>query len=65
VAVKFNDVEVGIGYRFSPNTQLKLAYRRDNWDVEVEQQSFFSNGHSVSLQLSHFFDLRSLFLQKQ
>lgn len=61
---KFKDVEVGFGYRFSANTLLKVAYRRDNWDVDNARKSFFPNGHSLALQLSHHFDLKSWFVKK-
>ena len=58
---KFRDVEIGLGYRFSPNTQLKLAYRHHHWRTEASPENVFPNGHSLALQLSHFFDLRSWF----
>jgi hypothetical protein len=56
---KFRDVEVGIGYRFSPDTQLKVAYRRDHWDSHTNPENSIRNGYSLALQLSHHFDLRS------
>ena len=54
---KFRDLEVGVGYRFTPNTLLKLAYRGDHWDNHGDEPNPLENGHAVSLQLSHFFDL--------
>ncbi len=56
---KFRDLEVGLGYRFSPNTLLKFAYRGDHWDRESYAGYPIADGHSFSLQLSHFFDLGS------
>ena len=61
---KFRDVEIGLGYRFSPNTQLKVAYRRDHWTTEAGQENLLPNGHSLALQLSHFFDLTSWLAKK-
>ena len=61
---KFRDLEVGLGYRFSPNTQLKVAYRRDHWNAEGRQADPISNGHALSLQLSHHFDLGSWLAKK-
>jgi len=58
---KFRDVEIGLGYRFSPNTQLKVAYRHHHWSSKASQEDIFPNGHSLALQLSHYFDLRSWF----
>jgi hypothetical protein len=57
--VPFRDVEVGLGYRFSPNTQLKVAYRRDHWDSQASPENSIRNGYSLALQLSHHFDLRT------
>ena len=56
---KFHDVEIGLGYRFSPNTQLKVSYRRDHWNTEGSQHDSIPDGHSLALQLSHHFDLGS------
>ncbi len=58
--VKIQDLEFGIGYRFSADTQLKLAYRRDHWNIDSRSDAYFPAGHSLSLQLSHHFDLKSL-----
>jgi hypothetical protein len=56
---KFRDIEVGLGYRFSPNTQIKVAYRSDHWDSDADLENTVRDGHSLALQLSHHFDLRS------
>ena len=62
---KFRDVEVGLGYRFSPDTQLKVSYRRDHWDSELAYGNYSTpNGYSLALQLSHHFDVRSWFAKK-
>lgn len=61
--VDFYDVEIGLGYRFGPNTQIKIAYRRDHWNGDSALENSYSNGHSLSLQLSHHFDLKSWFVK--
>jgi len=61
---RLTDLEVGLGYRFSPNILLKVAYRTDQWSVNPEPDYPISNGHSVALQLSWFFDLGSWFMEK-
>lgn len=55
----FYDVEVGAGWRFTPDLLLKAAYREDRWDVE--DHDFFPDGRSVSVQLSYAFDVKSWF----
>lgn len=55
------DLEIGLGYRFSANTQLKVAYRREHWNVAHYQEYYYPDGHSIALQLSHHFDLGSWF----
>jgi len=62
---KIRDLEVGLGYRFSSNTLLKVAYRWDNWDAEDTPENFIRNGRSLALQLSHHFDLSSRFVKNQ
>lgn len=59
--VKIDDVEIGLGYRFSPDTQLKITYQTDRWNVTYAGENRFPAGHSLALQLSHHFDLRSWF----
>ncbi len=61
---KFRDVEVGLAYRFSVNTQLKVAYRSDHWDTVASHENYLPNGHSLAFQLSHHFDLRSWLTKK-
>jgi len=53
------DVEFGLGYRFTPDTQLKLSYRRDHRSLAYAPEGFVANGHSLALQLSHHFDFGS------
>jgi len=75
-AVTVHDVEVGLGYRFSPDTQLKLAYRHDYGDMaygmdgygagspgdrQYDTQELYPLGHTLALQLSHHFDVVSWF----
>lgn len=55
----FGDLEVGIGYRFSPNVLFKVAYRRDHWDDSGDRDEAVPNGHSLAAQLSLSFDLYS------
>jgi hypothetical protein len=57
--VTFHDVELGAGWRFTPELVLKASYRRDRWDVTGSMKSFFPNGHAYALQLSYAFDVRS------
>jgi len=47
--IRFDDLELGGGYRITPNTLLKLAYRQTT-----------SNGHALTTQLTHTFNLRPL-----
>jgi len=63
--VTIHDLEIGLGYRFSPDTQLKLAYRRDDTKVQRVAENYLPSGHSVALQLSHHFDLQSWFLTER
>ena len=62
--VDVNDVEISFGYRFSPDTQIKLAYRWDHWYGKDAQMTLFPDGHSLAMQLSHHFDLKSWFVKK-
>lgn len=55
-SIEFHDLEIGLGYRFSPDTLLKVAYRYDDWDNRAGWENSMENGHSLSLQLSHQFD---------
>jgi hypothetical protein len=58
---KFRDLEIGLGYRFSPDTQIKAAYRHDRWNEGEASEYATPSGHSLSLQLSHHFDAWSWF----
>lgn len=55
------DFEIGLGYRFTANTQLKLAYQQDRWSIEYVPDYYYPDGRSIALQLSYHFDLGSLF----
>jgi hypothetical protein len=60
--VTFHDVEVGAGWRFTPDLVIKASYRADHWDVETPaDKAFFPNGYAFGLQLSYAFDIRSWF----
>lgn len=62
---KFRDLEIGLGYRFSPDTQIKVAYRGDHWISDSGENDSLSNGHSLSVQLSHHFDVASWMVKKR
>jgi len=55
------DLEIGLAYRFSADTQLKISFRTDHWKVAPQFSYYYPDGHSLALQLSHHFDLKSLF----
>jgi len=57
--VGFYDLEAGVGYRLGPGTVIKAAYRRDRWHVDDSLKAILPDGYSVSLQLSHSFDVNS------
>jgi len=54
---KLSDLEIGIGYRFTPNLLFKVAYRTDHWSVDPRPNYLIPDGHSLAMQLSCFFDL--------
>lgn len=56
-----HDMEIGLGYRFGPDTLLKVDYRFDHWKAQSYQGYIYPDGHSLGLQLSHQFDVRSWF----
>ena len=53
------DVEAGAGYRLAAGAVLKLAYRRDWWNVQDSRKAMFPNGHSVAAQLTYSFNVNS------
>jgi len=57
--IEFHDIEIGAGVRFGPDTLLKVSYRRDRWNVDDALKRILPDGHSVAMQLSHTFDVRS------
>ncbi len=59
--VTIRDWEIGLGYRFSADTQVKLAFRSDDWSVEDAPGAYYPSGRSLALQLSHHFDVKSWF----
>jgi len=59
-ARKFRMLEVGLGYRFSPDLLLKAAYQTDRWDATDYDYAPNARGHALGLQLSWHFDLVSL-----
>ncbi len=61
VNAKFYDLELGVGWRFTPGLLLKASGRFDRWEVDPSRAAFFPNGYAVGLQLSYSFDVRSWF----
>lgn len=59
--IEVDDIEISLGYRFSPETQIKIAYRRNHWDGADARMYLFPDGNSLAVQLSHQFDLMSWF----
>jgi hypothetical protein len=57
----FYDIEVGGGWRFTPELLLKASYRRDRWDPSPNPAFPFPNGYAVAVQLSYTFDVKSWF----
>jgi len=65
-ASKFTALEVGLGYRFNPDLQLKVTYQADRWKGSNYGYAYARNarGHALGLQLSWSFDLVSLLSDK-
>ena len=57
---RFKALEVGLGYRFSPDLLLKVAYEADDWDDSGYGYARNARGHALGLQLSWSFDVVSL-----
>jgi len=53
------DVEAGAGWRIGPGAVIKIAYRKDRWNVPDSRKSFFPNGYSLSAQLTCSFSVNS------
>lgn len=53
----FYDVEVGAGWRFTPELLLKASYRLDRWKVDDYLQSMLPDGHAFAVQLSYAFNV--------
>jgi hypothetical protein len=62
--ITFRALEVGLGYRLSPELLLKLTYQADRWDEPEYGYGSGATGHALGLQLSWFFDLVSLLSDK-
>jgi hypothetical protein len=59
---RVDDAEVGAGYRFGPDTILKLSWRVDDWAADDPVVlSYYPDGHALALQLSQTFDVRGWF----
>ena len=59
-----DNVEASLGYRFSPDTQIKFAYRWYHARGQYPQASPLPDGHYLAFQFSHHFDLQSWFAEK-
>jgi hypothetical protein len=62
---EFYDLEVGAGYRLTPDLVLKAAYRADRWNVSAADEAEFPDGSSFSIQVSYAFDVNSWFHRPQ
>lgn len=59
--VTIESLEIGLAYRFSADTQIKVSYLADNWSVKYSPDVYYPSGRSLALQLSHHFDVKSWF----
>jgi hypothetical protein len=58
----FEDGEVGVGYRLTASTLLKVSARGDRWWVAPYAVGFLGQGgHAIAMQLSQSFDVLSWF----
>lgn len=64
-SLKFRVLELGIGYRFSPDVLLKVAYETDHWDDGSDIYESNNKGHALGLQVSWALDFVSLFSGEQ
>ena len=55
----FYDVEVGAGWRFTPDLIVKASYRKDQWEVDDSMQAYLPDGYSAAVQLSYSFNVNS------
>lgn len=58
--LEFQALEVGLGYRFSPNVLGKVAYQSDRWGDSGYGYASNARGRALGLQISWFFDFVSL-----
>lgn len=52
-------MEVGAGYRIAPGAVLKVAYRRDRWNVDDSLKPILPDGYALSAQISYTFNVSS------
>jgi len=57
---KFEFLEIGLGYRLSPELLFKAAYQADHWDDAAYGYGANARGHALGLQLSWAVDFASL-----
>jgi hypothetical protein len=58
----FNDVELGIGYRFSASLLAKVSWRADRWQRTPSQYAFIGpGGRAFAVQVSQSFDVLDWF----
>ena len=59
-----DDLEVSLGYRFGPDTQIKFAYRWYRAGEQDTQAPPLPDGRYLAFQFSHHFDPKSWFVEK-
>lgn len=63
---KFQDLEVGAGFRFTESTLLKASYRVDDWTVTAQNANFVRPGGSaIAVQLSQSFDVMEMITRRR
>jgi len=53
----FYDLELGAGWRFSPELLLKASYRVDRWKVDDSLRELLPDGQAFAVQLSYSFNV--------
>jgi len=56
---RLEDVEIGLGYRVSPDLLLKASYRSQHWRSPDNMVNGLRDGHSLAFQISWTLDPRS------
>lgn len=61
----FRDGEIGIGYRPTASTILKVSGRKDNWIPNPSPFAPKDNGYAIAVQWSQAFDVLDLTMQRK